>query len=252
MTHEHDDDSGRRRRKASLRPEAIGALVRDVVAGFAATHGSPPRLGAIDDAVERLLAPDLAPVYRQTVPIRLFTAAAPYVDRARRGETAADRAQRRGVRSGRVVSPARRAGDDLVRGAPSPEEIDVAQRRSNYLGSLRCPGPHHTHRRNAGRGTHPPRHPSCRHVPSPGLVGGRDGLGREAYAEVTAGRDTRGGGSPQRRCLRQMGGIATTSLVGARSGCRPARVASFVGPTQPGASDVPCAPATRPGAGRDV
>jgi hypothetical protein len=249
MTYEHDDDCGRRRRKAGLRPEAIGALVHEVVAGFAATHGSSPPLGVIDDAVERLLAPDLASV--QTVSIRLFTAAAPYVDRARRGETAADCAQRRGVRSGRVASRARGAGD-LVRGAPSAEEIGVARRTSDYLGSLRCPGPHHTDRRNAGRGTHPPRHPSCRHVPSPGVVGGRDGLGREAYAEVTAGRDTRGGGSPQRRCLRQMGGIATTSLVGARSGCRPARVASFVGPTQPSASDVPCAPATRHGAGRDV
>jgi hypothetical protein len=157
MAHEHYD-SGRHRRKAHLRPEAVGSLLHEALASLVATRGPSPRLSAIDDAVERLLAP---------------------------------------------VLPRSVAGE--LHGPPSssPEEIDVARRRSDYLGSLRCLGPR-PDRRNAER-DHTPRHPSCRHVPSPGLLGGRNGLGCEAHAEVTAGRDPRGGGSPQRRCLRRMG-----------------------------------------------
>ena len=71
-------ERGSRSRRADLRAEAIGGLVHDVVGELVATHRPSPRFGTIDDAVKRRLPFDLAPVYRQTVLVRVSSAVARY------------------------------------------------------------------------------------------------------------------------------------------------------------------------------
>lgn len=148
----------------------------------------------------------------------------------------------------RLLSPSLAPAPLLLLAAPTGEDIDGAQRTIHYLGGLRCPGPQ-TDRRNAERDNHN-RHPSRRYVPSPGLFGGRCGLGREAHPEVTAGRDPRGGGSPQRRGLWRMDGTTTIVSVGAPSECRPARVVALCGP-RPGSAHETTIPDRRGGIGAD-
>lgn len=78
MADELHRPSPSRRRRADLRPTTLGALVHAAVVVLLATLDRSPRHRDIDAVVMRLLPSDLAPVYRQTVLIRVATAVARY------------------------------------------------------------------------------------------------------------------------------------------------------------------------------